>query len=534
MVPCGVFEPGGITVLHPTPVRGRRQPQAPAHQPVDDDQQDAIAAHARIRDRVRDAEAAYRDLFDNIPDLVVSADAAGAIHDCNPVAATTLGVARAELRGRPVHTLYHPSCQTRARREYDALASASMPRETELRMQGPDGAPFDVEAHLNVVRDHAGRVIGSRSILRDITPRLRVEAALRASRARYESLYADAPDMFASVDIDTGRIVQCNRTLVRVTGQPRIALMGRELRDLHETACWPILAAAVERLQVDDQVRDVELRIRGADGAPLDVSLSMAAIRDEEDNLYYRCTWRDITVRRRTQEALHLKQRELHRSRKELQALTARLMTAQEDERRRISHELHDDVNQRLALLTLEIETLERDLPNTVDDTTTRLRALREQVVALSDDVHGLAYQFHPSILDDLGLSAALEALTDEFRRREGIEIEVTRSVPDKIAAESAYCLYRVTQESLRNIAAHARSPRVAVALRSVDGGLSLVIEDFGVGFEPGGADGDRPGLGVVGMQERVRLAGGRFRLASRVGQGTRIDVWVPTLTEGP
>ena len=356
----------------------------------------------------------------------------------------------------------------------------------------------------------------------------RVEDALRASRARYENLYADAPDMFASVDVDTGRLVQCNRTLVRVSGYTREGLLGCELRELHHPACSPALMGAMQCVRTRGRVRDVELQLRQKDGGMVDVSLSVEAIRDEEHNLYDRCTWRDITERRQAQLTLQAKQRELTRSQAELQALTARLLTAQEDERRRISRELHDDVNQRLAVLALEIDTLERDLPQAEAAMVSRLRALRDRVVALSDDVHGLAYQFHPSILDDLGLRAALEALTDDVRQRESINIEVTQAVSDRVAPEIAHCLYRVTQESLRNAVRHARTARVRLNLQMLDGGIGLVIEDFGVGFDSTVSDTHRRGLGVVGMQERVRLVNGRFSVSSQVGKGTRVEVWVP------
>ena len=224
--------------------------------------------------------------------------------------------------------------------------------------------------------------------------------------------------MFASVDVDTGRIVQCNRTLADAMRYTREELLRQTLSQLHSPASERPLAEAVERIRETGRVRDIDLELRRKDGGP----------------------------------------------------------------------------------------------------------------VNLTNDVHDLAYQFHPSILDDLGLTAAL---SDDFRRREGIEVDVAHAVPDEIAPEIAYCLYRVTRESVRNVAVHAGSPRVALSLRAIDGGLRLVIEDFGVGFEPGDTAGDRPGLGVIGMQERVRLAGGRFQVTSNIGKGTRVEAWVPVAREG-
>ena len=493
----------------------------------------ATGQYGRALTRLEASEASYQGLYDNAPDMFVSVEAAsGTIIECNETLATAFGGTKAEILGRPVFSLYHPDCLEQVKKVFESFVRTGEVRDAELQLQRKDRSTIDVSLNVSAVRDQAGRVVRSRSILRDITRRKQAEAALRASQARYENLYSDAPDMFASVDVETHRIVQCNQTLMRAGGYAREELLGRTLRELHHAACWSVLSRATECVRERGRARDIELQLQRADGGVLDVSLSVAAVRDEQDNPYYRCTWRDITERRQAQVELHRKQQELERSQQELQALTARLMTAQEDERRRISHELHDDFNQRLALLTLEIETLERNLPKSKDVMVGRLRALRDRVVTLSDDVHHLAYQFHPSILDDLGLTAALESLTDDFRRREHIEIDLSLSVPEKIAPEIGYCLYRVTQEALRNVARHAEAAGVTLTLERVDDGINLVISDSGVGFETDVTDKRRRGLGVVGMQERVRLVNGRFSVTSRIGAGTRVQAWVPLSRE--
>ena len=485
-----------------------------------------------LRARAAIVEASYRDLYERIPDMFVSVDVtSGQVVDCNRALMEALGRERPDLIGAPVGTLFHPTCRDVVHRAL-MRPNGETEIDTDIQLQTADGRWIDVDARIAAIRCGAGPVVAAQCFLRDVTRRKRTEEALRASQARYENLYSDAPDMFASVDVESGRVVQCNRTLVRTTGSTRAQVMGRRLHDLHDEACWPALIAALEQVQAQGHVRDVELRLCASDGAALDVSLSMVATRDEEDNVYFRCTWRDITERRRAQLALRQKQLELEGSRHTLQALTARLMTAQEDERRRISRELHDDVNQRLALLVMQIEKLERDVPAAPEELRSRLLVLRDRVVELSDDVHGLAYQFHPSILDDLGLAAAVESLIDEMSRRDGIAIELEQSIPDVVPPDVASCLYRVTQESLRNIVSHARASRGSVSLRSSDGGIQLVVRDMGVGFDPDDRTRDRPGLGVAGMRERVRLVGGRFSMTSSVGEGTCVDAWVPIREE--
>ena len=361
----------------------------------------------------------------------------------------------------------------------------------------------------------------------DSERRLESLRALEAARARYENLYQDAPDMFASVTVDTERVVQCNATLLRATGYRRHEVIGRSVQDLHAADCAADLAQALEAARADGRARDVELQLRRRDGRLLDVSLSMALIRDEQMNYYYRSIWRDVTDRKRAEAALRRKQAELERSQAELRSLAGRLLTAQDDERRRISRELHDDVNQRLAMLTLDVESLQARVPRSPRETAARLGAIRDRLVELSDDVHGLAYGLHPSVLDHLGLQAALRSHVSDLQRHERVRIdlrigELNEPVPPDVAA----CLYHVAQAALRNVVKHAGARRASVELGSADGGLRLSVSDDGVGFAVPARSPE--GLGIVGMQERVRLAGGRFTLASRVAEGSRVTAWVP------
>ena len=407
-----------------------------------------------------------------------------------------------------------------------ALKTGAVVASEEVEFRAEDGTHTMMDVRCVPVRDQTGSVSAVVAILHDITERKLAERALKASHARYENLYQDAPDMFASITVDTEQVVQCNETLLRATGFGRREVIGRPIRELHAPGSARALKQAIEQVGRDGRVHERELRLKRKDGSILAVSLSMASIRDEQGNLYYRAIWRDITDRKRAQTALKTKQNELARSQAELQALAGRLLGAQEDERRRISRELHDDVNQRLAILTLDIESLQDKVPRSRRAVAERLRAARDRLVELSDNVHGLAYQLHPSILDDLGLAAALRSHVSDLTRREAIAIELTEDVATPIPPEAAACLYRVAQEALRNVVKHAHASRVVLDVKSSADGVTLSIDDSGVGFAPG--DEPHHGLGVVGMQERVRLVRGKFDLTSRPGEGTRITVWVP------
>jgi len=232
---------------------------------------------------------------------------------------------------------------------------------------------------------------------------------------------------------------------------------------------------------------------------------------------------------RESTDALQESQRALEGSRQELRALAARLLTAQDEDRRRLSRDLHDDINQRLAMLAVELEALERKLRSSPDLIGPGLRSLLDRVTELSEDVRHLAYQFHPSILDDLGLPIALQRLVDDFSAHTGVQGRFSgRARTESYPLDIARSLYRVAQESLGNVARHAKASLVEVELTDEDRGLALSVRDNGIGFDPVRTNAGGGGLGLVSMKERLHLVQGTLEVRSAPGQGTAVRAWVP------
>jgi signal transduction histidine kinase len=231
-------------------------------------------------------------------------------------------------------------------------------------------------------------------------------------------------------------------------------------------------------------------------------------------------------VRKRADEALRAQEQRLRRTGDELRVLAGKLLQAQEEERRRIAREMHDDWTQRLAVLAIDTARIEQQLA-AGSAALAQVRAMREQLVTLSEDVHALSRQLHPAILDDLGLAEALRSECASLARREGISVDYhLEEMPKALPKNVALCIYRVAQEALRNIAKHAGVTTARLSLAASRQELLLRIQDEGTGFDQTGARA-QPGLGLSSMEERVRLIQGKLAVRSEPGIGTEITVRV-------
>jgi len=225
---------------------------------------------------------------------------------------------------------------------------------------------------------------------------------------------------------------------------------------------------------------------------------------------------------------------ELKASESSLRSLSGKLLTAQEEERRRIARELHDDVTQRLAVLSIEMGKLELQPTAVPAELKSKLGAIKNSLVKITEDIHAISRKLHPAILDDLGLVRAVQSECAAFTLREGIIVTFRHeAIPEQLPKEIALVLYRIIQESLRNIARHSQAESALILINCTDTILQLSIADAGVGFDPQQAQ-YRAGLGLVSMAERVKLARGSISVDSVPGEGTVINVQVPLEVNSP
>ena len=261
------------------------------------------------------------------------------------------------------------------------------------------------------------------------------------------------------------------------------------------------------------QSGDSEYRMIASDGRIVWVRDLVNVVIETDEAVKLRGLMFNVTRRKQAEQAL--------------EELAGRLIHAQEEERSRIGRELHDHISQMLGVLTIRMDQLRADqaTPPSVSAT---LEELRQRAAEITDDIHSLSHRLHSSALEYLGLVAALQRLVTELSARQGLDIEFSyEGIPEPLPSEVALGLFRVTEESLTNVARHSGAKSARVQLNGDSDGIHLTIEDTGRGFDLSGLE-RKGGLGFVSMRERLRALRGTVHVESAPGQGTRIDVLVP------
>jgi signal transduction histidine kinase len=233
-----------------------------------------------------------------------------------------------------------------------------------------------------------------------------------------------------------------------------------------------------------------------------------------EDSFRILVTLEDITRRKLAEE--------------ELRNLGGRLIKAQEEERSRVGRDLHDDLSQRLAIFSMGLEQLRREMPCERDDLTASVVNLMTRAQDLASEVHRLSYQLHPFKLDTLGLSAAIKSLCEEMSDHRDLKIKFQqKGFPAALPPDITLCIFRIAQEALHNIVKHSGAREAKLVLTKTPEAIRLRVVDRGFGFDIEAAK-MKKRLGLLSMRERLRLVGGEISIRSRPSAGTQIDVLIP------
>ncbi|MCU0591119.1 MAG: PAS domain S-box protein [Desulfobacterales bacterium] len=347
------------------------------------------------------------------------------------------------------------------------------------------------------------------------------EGDLRRKKEELDKFFSMNLDLLCIADTE-GYFLRLNPAWENTLGFGLAELLSKPFLELVHPEDVAATRKAMRALSDGGQILDFTNRYRRKDGIYRQIMWSAAAAGD----LIYAAA-RDITEHIEAESTIREREREL-------QSLTGRMILGQEAERRRLARELHDDLSQRLAALAIEIGKLEPRIEDRKESILQHLRSLRDQTIRIAADVHHLSRRLHPSILEDLGLTKAVEAECNRFSIQEGIEVTFNDdNIPEVLPKDVSLSIYRIIQESLNNIAKHACARRAAVCLNASDSAIQLSIRDDGIGFDPAEVR-KKPGLGLSSIRERVRIVNGKHRITSEPEKGTIIDVTVPLKPEAP
>ena len=366
---------------------------------------------------------------------------------------------------------------------------------------------------------------------------------LRAHRERedwFRRVANDTPAYLWMSSATKGENTFINRSLAEFLGTSGDALGEVWHKHLHPDDAGRARQNYVECFSSRREYID-EFRMRRGDGEyRAMVNQGVPRFSTKGDFLGYAGALMDITERNAAEQRLLAANAELAReleqrtrTEKEIQALSDRLIHAQEEERSRVARELHDDLGQQIAAVSIAMSNLKRGIPEEDNAARSQAERMHQKLAQLAESTRRISHELHPAVLKHLGLPSALRAFCEEFNASTGIQVSLSTSGTfDGTLPSAALCLYRIAQEALKNVARHARVGEVTVELSRSSGSIRLVVSDKGEGMELGRAG----GLGLVSMRERARLEHGRVEIVSRPGEGTSVTVEIPepSATEAP
>jgi PAS domain S-box-containing protein len=419
---------------------------------------------------------------------------------------------------------------------YRVIHPDDLPRvELAISRAINDAAPYEIEFRLlqnghirwvlskgNVLYDHSGRPSRMLGIALDLTERKRAEHALAEIHERNQAILRAIPDMMFLHTNEGVYLDYYTPDLNRLLVSPA-SFLGKNLRDILPKEIADEAMECIGRLPGTDQpqmfeydlamhgeVRHYEARLVAAG---VDKCLSIV---------------RDVTEARRAVQAARRSEEQLIRGTRQIRALAARLLTAQESERRRISLLLHDDVSQNIAAIGLSISRLKRKLSGSSEELGAELDRLGVQAHDLTTQIRRLSHQLHPEVLEHLGLVAALQSHVAEFGHEERIEMKFIADVgSNPIPPDLSVCFYRVALEALRNVARHSQASTASISLKQKDGYLILEVSDSGRGFDVETAR-RGSGIGLLSTEERIKLFQGTLDIRSNPQSGTVLVARVP------
>lgn len=411
--------------------------------------------------------------------------------------------------------LYTPESWDRLKRAIEEALQTGAPFTLDLEIVRPDGSARWITDRGEVLCDGTGQITRLRGTAQDITERKHAEDELRASEEKFRSVFRDAGVGMVIVSPE-GRFLAANEAFCDCLGYTEQELLRRTVESVTLPEDWPRFSEKLrEALQQGESFQRVEKRCLHKSGRIVTTESSASLIRGSSgEPRYFVGEVLDITERKLAEAALS--------------GVSGRLIEAHEEERSWIARELHDDFNQRVALLATILERVKQELPAEEEAARRGVEEASEHVAELGSDIQALSHRLHSSKLEFLGLVAAVGGFCREFSNRQNVVIDFhSENIPKALPKEISLCLFRVLQEALQNSLKHSGERRFEVSLKCANSEIELTVHDSGVGFDPEKIISGH-GLGLTSMKERLKLVDGQLSIDSKPQEGTTIHARVP------
>jgi PAS domain S-box-containing protein len=470
-----------------------------------------------ITDKKKAEEARYSHaaVIESSDDAIASGTLDGIIVSWNTGAQKIYGYTEAEAVGKPISMLVPPELPDEENKILETLKSGDRIEHFETVRVTKTGKRINVSLTISPIKDSTGRTVGICGIARDITARKLAEEALCASEERLRLAQQIARIGSFEWNIQTGVNIWTPE-LEAMYGLPPGGFGGTQTA--FENLIHPDDRAGVIKLvdaaMKSGQPTKGEWRVVWADGGVHWIAGRWQGFMDASGEPSKMIGVNiDVTERRLADEEV------LEASRK--------LIEAQEQERTRIGRELHDDIGQRLAMLVIELQQLQEH-PADLSEVRSRIGEFQKQISEIAADIQSLSHELHSAKLQYLGIAGAIRGFCQEFAEQQKMEIDFNAyDLPSPLEPDISLCLFRVLQEALHNSAKHSGVRHFEVRLWGTSDEIHLTVKDSGVGFDREAAKESR-GLGLISMEERLKLVKGTLSIESQLKRGTTIHARVP------
>lgn len=477
----------------------------------------------RAEQALRESERTFRELFTRLNDIVIVYELdekgrPGNIIEVNPRATAILGYTPAELVGMERLKLTPPDYHDRIIRALCEVMEKGMDRYESMFLT-KDGRVLSCEVVAHTFIFKGKTVVLAQA--RDMSDQKRAEENLRNSERRFAAIFRGSPAPIGIGTIATGKLIDVNERYAEFFGYTREEMIGKTVGELGLWARPDDRKAVIEQLMAQGYVRAVGAEFRRKSGELRHALLSMEILTLPHAEPVLIAMLADITERKAAEE-------ELKRSSEQLRAYAARVQTIREQERAAIAREIHDELGQMLTVLHMELASLESALQKNAPALLPATRSMASLIMDSINSVRKIATELHPPLLDDLGLSEAIEWQAERFSEQSGIRCDYHPPQSDvPLDIDRTTALFRICQEALTNVMRHAEASHVHIALSFDNDAVELTIRDNGRGITQEEIEGMHS-LGLLGMRERAAIFEGTVQISGKAGEGSTLRARIP------